>query len=192
VYGGLHALRDLPGGGRAEDTAARVRSFLLQYTVNGRFRKHAGTQSVDASLLWLCLPFGVLEPSHPLMAETAREIERTLLRRGGVCRYREDTYYGGGRWLILSAWLGWYYVRVGRTAEARAQLDWVGAQADADGSLPEQVSTDVNDPSMIAPWVKRWGRVARPLVWSHAMYLVLSNELATAGDAIAPFPREES
>jgi hypothetical protein len=25
---------------------------------------------------------------------------------------------------------------------------------------------------MVAPWVQRWGHVATPLLWSHAMYLI--------------------
>ncbi len=192
VYGGLAALKAFHASPKAEEVAAQVRAFLLRYTVDGRFRKHGGTDSVDASLLWLSLPFGVVEPDHPLMEETVRHIERRLLFDGGVHRYPEDTYYGGGRWPILSSWLGWYYARRGRTAEARALLTWVAAQADAEGNLPEQVSTGVIDPSMIAPWVKRWGPVARPLVWSHGMYLVLQSELATAERGSATLHREES
>ncbi len=192
VYGGLHALRDFAEDPKAEELSARVRSFLLQYTIDRRFRKHGGTDSVDASLLWLSLPFGVVEPDHPLMEETVRRIERTLLSRGGVARYPEDTYYGGGRWLLLSGWLGWYYARRGRIMEARGLRDWVAAQADAEGNLPEQVSTDVIDPSMIAPWVNRWGPVARPLLWSHAMYLVLQSELTTTDTASTTIHGEES
>jgi GH15 family glucan-1,4-alpha-glucosidase len=192
VYGGLSALRAFHASPTAESVASRVRAFLLHNTVDGRFRKHDGTDSVDASLLWLSLPFGVVEPDHPLMQETVRHIESRLLFRGGVTRYPEDTYYGGGRWLILSCWLGWHYARTGRTAEARIMLAWVAAQADAEGNLPEQVSTDVIDPTMIEPWVKRWGPVARPLVWSHAMYLVLKRELATAELSSAKLHREES
>jgi GH15 family glucan-1,4-alpha-glucosidase len=191
VYGGLAALKDLPAGPRAGAVAEQVRSFLLASTVDGRFRKHGGTDSVDASLLWLSLPFRVVEPDHPVMEETVRHIERRLLLRGGVNRYPEDTYYGGGRWLILTSWLGWYYARRGRTGEARDLLRWVADQADAEGNLPEQVSTDVIDPSMVEPWVRRWGPVARPLVWSHAMYLVLKSELATAERASATLRGEE-
>jgi hypothetical protein len=25
---------------------------------------------------------------------------------------------------------------------------------------------------MVEPWVRRWGSVATPLLWSHAMYLI--------------------
>ncbi len=31
---------------------------------------------------------------------------------------------------------------------------------------------------MIAPWVERWGPVATPLLWSHAMYLIMEEACA--------------
>ena len=37
---------------------------------------------------------------------------------GGVYRYREDVYYGGGEWILLSAWLGWYYSLSDRNEKA--------------------------------------------------------------------------
>ena len=40
------------------------------------------------------------------------------------------------------------------------------------GDMPEQVTDASQDPSMVAPWVQRWGAVATPLLWSHAMYLI--------------------
>jgi hypothetical protein len=45
--------------------------------------------------------------------------------------------------------------------------------------LPEQVLVDVQDPQMVEPWELRWGPVATPLLWSHAMYLIMS-EAATS------------
>ncbi len=26
---------------------------------------------------------------------------------------------------------------------------------------------------MVAPWVERWGPVATPLLWSHAMFMIM-------------------
>jgi len=62
-------------------------------------------------------------------------------------------------------------------AEARNLLRWVEDQADANGEMTEQVTTVVNDPAMVQHWVDTWGPVAKPLLWSHAMYLVLAAEL---------------
>jgi GH15 family glucan-1,4-alpha-glucosidase len=48
----------------------------------------------------------------------------------------------------------------------------VRAQALPNGDLPEQVTGHAQDASMVEPWVRRWGQVATPLLWSHAMYLI--------------------
>ncbi len=182
----------------ASRLAEEIRAFLLRYGVaDGRLTKFcfgpaqkrveladprvnspaAVGRAVDASLLWAAVPFGVIAPLHPVMRRTVAEIERTLAVGGGVRRYARDTYYGGGLWVLLSAWLGWYYSQVGRYVEARACLAWVEAQADEAGRLPEQVSASLVDQSCLQPWVEKWGPMAKPLLWSHAMYLCLRAEL---------------
>jgi len=131
-------------------------------------------QSVDASLLGVALPYRMLESGNPLFQGTVARIEADLRRpQGGVYRYLGDTYYGGGEWLLLAAWLGWFYAETGDRARAVELLDWVEAQADPDGHLPEQISDHLQSPRHYAEWVDRWGPVARPLLWSHAMHLIL-------------------
>ncbi|MFZ5823305.1 MAG: glycoside hydrolase family 15 protein [Bacillota bacterium] len=179
LYGGLRAIArvrsDAPEILRACDAMKR---HVLEHFVHGNhLTKFANGWSVDANLLWVAIPFGLLDPADPIMVETVAEIERRCYT-GGVHRYPEDTYYGGGEWLLLTAWLGWYHARMGHGDRARELLAWVEAQADERGDMPEQVSGRVNAPSMIQPWVERWGPVAKPLLWSHAMYLVLREELA--------------
>ncbi len=144
---------------------------------SGECRKPELGREVDASLLWAAMPFDALDPLDPRMVRTVEKIERDLVRGHGVRRYATDTYYGGGLWLLLSAWLGWYYCRVGRRAEAASCLEWIEARADEEGLMPEQVSVDLIEPAYYQPWVDRWGPVAKPLLWSHAMYLVLWHEL---------------
>lgn len=178
IYGGLTAVnRYLHQEDLAALAAEIKRDVLDQAMVDGRFAKSYGNPSIDASLLWLAVPFGLVAPEDGRMAATVAEIERRLLHQG-VHRYPEDTYYGGGEWLLLASWLGWYYCRVGRHAEAEPILRWVETQANASGELPEQVLQHVNDPAYIREWEDRWGAVATPLLWSHAMYLVLLDELA--------------
>jgi GH15 family glucan-1,4-alpha-glucosidase len=131
-------------------------------------------QGVDASLLGVALPYRMLESGDPLFQGTVARIEADLHRpQGGVYRYLGDTYYGGGEWLLLAAWLGWYHAERGDRARAADLLDWVEAQADPDGNLPEQVSEHLLSPPHYAEWVGRWGPVAKPLLWSHAMHLIL-------------------
>jgi Glucoamylase and related glycosyl hydrolases len=179
VYGGLSALESLlPGrgaGALAEEVRAFVRGSVLPV---GRYPKYLGATAVDASLLWLALPFGLVELEEPAFAATVARIETTLLHEGGVKRYAEDSYYGGGQWIILSAWLGWYYAASGRRGEAEAQLAWIESTADTEGRLPEQVPRHLNDPAYLPLWEGRWGKAASPLLWSHAMHIVLVRALS--------------
>ncbi len=94
-----------------------------------------------------------------------------------------DTYYGGGEWLLLAALLGWHQARTGRGTEALAELEWVARHATPEGDLPEQVNDHLLAPDAEAHVARRWGPVATPLLWSHAMYLTLALEL---GVAVAP------
>ncbi|OHE60638.1 MAG: hypothetical protein A2Y36_06490 [Treponema sp. GWA1_62_8] len=185
VFGGAARMASrLAGTGEGEAWAsiasavkARLDSLLLP---EGRFPKSEGFPSVDASLIWIALPFGVLAPDDPRMASTVAEIERRCLVSGGVKRYPEDTYYGGGRWIILSAWLGWWYVSVGRISEAERLLEWIELTADGEGGMPEQTTDLAVDGTYVKEWTERWGPVAKPLLWSHAMHIVLCREIAEA------------
>jgi GH15 family glucan-1,4-alpha-glucosidase len=176
VYGGLVAAERL--GWADPRLAERVRRYTIdQGVLDGTFVKSFGEPGVDASLLWTAVPFELVNPEDSVMTRTVEEIERTLLVDGGVRRYAADTYYGGGRWILLTAWLGWYYAFVGRVEEAESCARWIEAQASPEGYLPEQVLDQVRDQAKLRMWRERWGEVAQPLLWSHAMYLVLVEEL---------------
>jgi GH15 family glucan-1,4-alpha-glucosidase len=176
VFGGLQAIGAYDPT-LADSTPAAIRAFVLERcVVEGRLAKYIGSALVDASLVGAATPYGLLPPDHPVMAATIARIERDL-HHGGVRRYVEDTYYGGGEWLLLAAWLGWHYAEAGERERAEGLLSWVAAQATAEGDLPEQICTDCLSPAHFQPWVERWGAVATPLLWSHAMYLILRDAL---------------
>lgn len=177
IHSGLHSHALLRG--RERNSALAVRRFALEQGVrNGHLVKYLGSEQVDGCLPAIAVPYAVLDPSDPTMQATVAQIEDTLYREGGVHRYADDTYYGGGAWVLLTAWLGWYYLHVGERARAQKTLEWIESQADAQGNLPEQVPTSLNDPSYHDPWRRRWGDIACPLLWSHAMYIILSLGLA--------------
>ncbi len=46
--------------------------------------------------------------------------------------------------------------------------------------MPEQVDAHLLAPDRFDEWVDRWGTVARPLLWSHAMLIRLVVELGLA------------
>lgn len=180
IYAGLQAHTTLSGmdhGGRL----AAIRGYICKEGVSqGHFVKYAGSDQVDASLLGLATPYRVVDPGDPLMQATIAQIEATLDRGGGVHRYAADTYYGGGAWALLTAWLGWYYAQRGATDKALGAKKWVEEQADEKGNIPEQVPVALNDPAYYEPWRERWGDIASPLLWSHAKYIILSVALRSA------------
>lgn len=168
----LASLRELAW----EEAQAVRRAILSRAVVDGHLVKWLDGNDVDASLIACSTPFELLAPDDPITASTVGVIEARLAH-GGVHRYVADTYYGGGEWILLAALLGWHYRRAGSPSRARAQLDWVVTQADEQGNLPEQVSHHLLAPDRYEEWLERWGPIARPLLWSHAMFLTLAVEL---------------
>jgi len=179
TYAGLQASAMLLNRREWADTAERIRSFVLvDGVVDGHLVKDIGTEAVDGALVAASTPYGMFLPDDSLMRATVARIEAGLRKEGGgVHRYKEDTFYGGGEWILLTAWLGWYYVEAGEMKRARELLAWVEAQTNERGELPEQVPRSLNDPDSYQPWVRRWGPIAQPLLWSHAKYLILRSVL---------------
>ena len=178
VYGGLRTAARLLGNASYERTAENVKSYALESTVEtGHFVKSSANNDVDASLLWLSQPFGLVEPSDPIFVATVGLIESGLTFEGGTRRYPADTYYGSGAWPVLTSSLGWHYLALGDGRGARRCRDWVSDHFDRFGRLGEQYGGERHDPTNYHEWEERWGRPAQDLVWSHAMYIVLSLKL---------------
>jgi isomaltose glucohydrolase len=138
--------------------------------------KWLGGEEVDSSLLACLVPFAL--PLAPDVADaTLAAVEAQLTVEGGVHRYLNDTYYGGGQWLLLSGFLAWVHASAGRSGDAAYYLRWIESQAGADGGMPEQVRTHLLAPDREQEWIDRWGPSASPLLWSHAMYLIAVDEL---------------
>lgn len=180
VYGGLKGISRYVKVERVEEVLAEIKGFVeRECVVEGRFCKSVGDERVDANLLWVTVPFGMFDGGDERVVATVAAIERELVTvgGGGVHRYRGDSFYGGGAWVLLTAWLGWYYAAVGKERRARELVEWVERQADEKGCLPEQVAEGLMVPDAYGEWVGRWGECARPLLWSHAMYVVVRRAL---------------
>jgi GH15 family glucan-1,4-alpha-glucosidase len=173
IYGGLRAHEHWDETAHRATPAAIVGYLRDHAATDQHFVKFVGSTEVDASLLGLAVPYRVVTPDDPLMQATIRRIESTLRQSGGLHRYAADTYYGGGEWILLTAWLGWYYTLVGEHEKAESARRWIEAHSDAHGWLPEQIPDTLNDPNFYGPWRERWGEIASPLLWSHAMYIIL-------------------
>lgn len=180
LYGGLRAVQHIDSSLIPAQLPDTIRDFTLANCVAeaGHFSKYIGNAEVDASLLWTAVPYRLVQPDDSRFRATVDKIVRDLhIPGGGVYRYRADTYFGGAEWLLLTAWLGWTYVELGQPHVAAPLLAWIAEQADRDGNLPEQVAHHLLAPDYFAGWVAKWGTSANPLLWSHAMYLVLDSLL---------------
>jgi GH15 family glucan-1,4-alpha-glucosidase len=184
IFGGLQAHTDLTGRNHKSVTDAIRAQLLAGAQAHGHFVKFANSPTVDANLLGLAVPYGVVSADDTLMLETVKQIETTIFRGGGVHRYAKDTYYGGGAWILLTAWLGWYYAELSASRpdiapalspKINSCLEWIESHADHKLNLPEQVAENLNAPTFYATWVERWGNIASPLLWSHAEYIILRN-----------------
>ena len=182
VAAGLRVAAQWPGvsaevRSSAETVVAAIETRVReQGTLDGHLVKWLGGRDIDASLLFCAIPYGLFTPEDPLMQATVVELSNQLVD-DGMHRHIHDTFFGGGEWVLLTAILGSYMVAVGNRDGARAKLQFVVDQATDDGWLPEQVSTHLLHPEHLEEWQQRWGPVATPLLWSHAMYLNLYREL---------------
>ncbi len=177
IYAGLGAAEALVPRLGLSTTRQAIKDFILTQglTSNGELAKSVGRDQVDANLLLAALPeYGLLAPDDPLMLRTVARIERDLVAQGhGVHRHVEDTYYGGGAWVLLDLWLAWYYQQIGRDDRAQELIAWAESHADAEGNLPEQVKNAMFAPDYYDQWVAIRGEIANPLLWTHANYLLV-------------------
>lgn len=183
IAAGLRAAADagLVTGERAERARAGAHAVTARLerdaVVDGHLVKWIGSDAVDGSLSALIAPLGVIAPDSALAAGTLRAVSEQLEVDGGVYRFRADTFFGGGRWPLLSCFLGLAYAAAGQRDEALRLLEWAASSATDTGMLPEQVDGHLLAPEYRQEWLERWGPVATPLLWSHAMVLRLAAEL---------------
>lgn len=181
IWAGLEAATRL---GVADDgTLARVREVLDRDCVrSGHLVKWVGSDAVDASSLALVEPLRVFPVDSDVARATIEEVELQLAGGGGVHRFRGDTFYGGGSWVLLAGFLGLCHQALGNGARARELLDWMASQSDENGHLPEQVAPLLHA-ERHSEWVGRWGPPATPLLWSHAMFLTLAMKVEAPVEA---------
>ncbi|MET4783583.1 glycoside hydrolase family 15 protein [Glaciihabitans sp. UYNi722] len=162
----------------ALQTSASIRTTILKQGLSGgHLAKWLGSAAVDASTLSAVAPLGLFPAPGDIGGATLEAIDRSLNVDGGVHRYLADTFFGGGQWPLLSCFLGLGYAAQGDRNRALHQLSWAAATSDSTGALPEQVGQHLLDASMTQEWVDRWGPVAQPLLWSHAMFIRLAVEV---------------
>ncbi len=136
-----------------------------------RIGRPLSSDAIDGSALLVLGSFGPFPPAHAIVSGTLRAIESSLVVDGGVHRYLDDEYYGGGLWIVLAGALA--CAQANRDPQrARTTRRWIESQTDRAGNLSEQTSSHLRRPESLEPWIERWGPPATPLLWSHAMYLL--------------------
>jgi GH15 family glucan-1,4-alpha-glucosidase len=186
VYGGLSAAAELLDEPWLHRRASEVQSHVqMAAAAAGRFCKSTVSSEVDASMIWLATPFALVDRHDPVFQVAVSEITGQLTLDGGIRRFPSDTFFGGGAWPVLTAWLGWHEAVTGDREAALGRLAWVASHVDVQGRLGEQFGGDRRQPHMYREWVARWGHPARELLWSHAMYAVLGTELGASSSASA-------
>ncbi|MFA6908524.1 MAG: glycoside hydrolase family 15 protein [Patescibacteria group bacterium] len=141
----------------------------------GYFLRNTGKVSdpnVDASLLGLVWPFGIYDADDERMVNTVAMMEKRLVNQGGVHRFEFDYFdsegssqEGGGAWPLLNCWMAIYWHTRGNNKKAHQYFDWVVEHSKKfRGFLPEQFFDDF-----------RIG--IYPLVWSHAMFVIVAKKL---------------
>jgi len=136
-----------------------------------RIGRPLGPDAIDGSALLVLGSFGPFSPTHAIVSDTLRAVETSLVVDGGVHRYLDDEYYGGGLWIVLAGALACAQASHNPQG-AGVTLRWIESQTDSAGNLSEQTSSHLRRPESLQPWIQRWGPPATPLLWSHAMYLL--------------------
>lgn len=161
----------------AANTAKEIMELIRQQGLsNGHLAKWIGGDGLDASLIALIAPFGLFASDESISKATVEAVS-SVLGTFGTYRHVDDGYFGGGRWPLLSCFLGLAYIALGEEEKAQAILDWVATVTTEDLELPEQLEQPLLQPEKRAHWVEQWGEPAVPLLWSHAMYLSLYSAL---------------
>jgi GH15 family glucan-1,4-alpha-glucosidase len=178
IAAGLRAASRLLGDAAFESTAEEVLEYVRANCVmGGSFAKGPQDARVDASLISLAVPFGLVAAGDPVMSATIARIRSELASpTGGIHRYLGDTYYGGNPWLLLTAWLGWHDRATGNDGGHAHARDWVLRNVSEEGHLPEQILHEPQSAPFVQVWVDRWGPVADPLLWSHAKFILMESD----------------
>ncbi len=164
----------------AEQMAHGIRTGLApEGHLVGEMDRHA-THSAreeylhDISLVGLAVPYALVQPDWPPLAQEARAMCTAFdWDAGGLGRYPGDHFEGGNPWPLCSMWMAAYFLAAGDTRSAMEHLEWALAQVTPLGHFPEQVHRDSSHPVS-----------ALPLGWAHAWFLWLYRDLWSVAPVI--------
>lgn len=132
--------------------------------------------TVDVSVLGLVFPFTLLSPQDTRVRKTVDEIERRLVKKGGVMRYAGDRYNGipehrpwketrGNFWVSAALWLALYYLEAKNYERALTLYSWVLNSSSPNFLLPQQADENGKP------------RSAMPYGFAHALFIMATLKL---------------
>ena len=159
--------------------SALLKDFIKEKLVDTKqmiLRRNTKDTQVDISIMGAVYPFEIFDPKEKIVKNTVDKINMTLRTyTGAYLRFEGDNYMGGNNpWVITTLWMALYYIKVGEIEEARACFKYVVDTACRYGFLSEQVNNEDKD----FKWVIGLG-------WSHAMFIIVLNELLNVKNKIA-------
>lgn len=135
------------------------------------FVRNEKDRKLDISILGLVTPFNMFAPNEKRITNTIERINMNLRTyTSGYLRFEEDHYTGDRPWVIATLWMAMYYIEANDFKAAKECFDFVVNSSTKHGFLAEQVENS----NMQSAWVIG-------LAWSHAMFIIVLDELIKAG-----------
>jgi hypothetical protein len=163
--------------------------FLIDKVIQGSLllpeKKPDVSFGVDSATIFLFSNFGIKRSgviNSPIERATIAHMEKQLLGNNALAiRYIGDTYFMGGRWLLLGLAFADYYAQSGNLPKARGIIDYVINKYH--GSYPEQEIVNPTSPGIDrGNYYKNNGnKTIQNLEWSYAALIIAVISLITAG-----------
>lgn len=157
-----------------DEYCLKLKQYILENFFDENLRtlvRNTEDKRMDISILGACIPFGVLDSKSREIENTVQKLEMTIRTyTGGFLRYENDTYVGGNPWVIATLWMALYYIEIDEKEKALECLNFVVKTSSEHGFLAEQIDNVTLKPK----WVIG-------LSWSHAMFVIVLEELIEKG-----------
>lgn len=147
-----------------------IKENLIDKNLN-TLKRNIKDNVVDISVMGSVYPFNIFKPSEKVVKNTVEKINMTLRTyQSGYFRFEGDSYmHGKNPWVITTLWMAVYYIKMGDLSNAEKCFKYVVNTSANHGFLSEQVS----DENREFQWVIGLG-------WSHAMFIIVLDELLRA------------
>ncbi len=138
--------------------------------------------SIDASEIFIFLNFGISSAfeNKNIEKRTIEKMEKELFDGNMLpIRFKGDTYYKGGRWLLLGLAFSEYYFGNGEDEKGRKIIDYIIDKYN--GSYPEQeIVNPASDIDLFGFYASNGYKPIQNLAWSYASLIMATIELLSA------------